>query len=313
MSWAYWAPKSTTRTGSRVRRITDTLTHAFALGGFAAGPQGPVRCSAGYPPHRARSLIHRDYTAQFGKGLCVGRADRRDRARRRRSVPYAGSTQPPSGESEIMANPTLNEKRFEAIQKDDEAGWAAPVELAHAEATGAPPTTRVAHMTANGAFAQHVRAVPARHRRWRRRLVADRDLQHHQPGEHPGLVLDRAVRRLRAGHGLHLPAEGVAHPGSAVHADRGRVPRRDLEGVRGPVGRHRLPGRPRDDRRVLRHARALRVRRGEGHPAVPDGGASARPSGIFFLYLFGALLSLFGVDVVFWNQPSRARASSSAS
>ena len=53
-----------------------------------------------------------------------------------------------------MANPTLNEKRFEAIQKDDEAGWAAPVELAHAEATGAPPTTRVAHMTANGAFAR---------------------------------------------------------------------------------------------------------------------------------------------------------------
>jgi uncharacterized YccA/Bax inhibitor family protein len=26
--------------------------------------------------------------------------------------------------------------------------------------------------------------------------------------------------------------------------------------------------------------------------------------GIFLLYLFGALLSLFGVDVVFWNQPS---------
>jgi uncharacterized YccA/Bax inhibitor family protein len=26
--------------------------------------------------------------------------------------------------------------------------------------------------------------------------------------------------------------------------------------------------------------------------------------GIFFLYLFGALMSLFGVDVVFWNQPT---------
>jgi uncharacterized YccA/Bax inhibitor family protein len=26
--------------------------------------------------------------------------------------------------------------------------------------------------------------------------------------------------------------------------------------------------------------------------------------GIFFLYLFGALLSLFGVDIVFWNQPT---------
>ena len=54
-----------------------------------------------------------------------------------------------------MANPTLNEKRFKAIAKDDQVGWAAPVELAHAEATGTPPPeTRVAHMTANGAFAK---------------------------------------------------------------------------------------------------------------------------------------------------------------
>jgi uncharacterized YccA/Bax inhibitor family protein len=54
-----------------------------------------------------------------------------------------------------MANPTLNEKRFKEIAKEDQAGWAAPVELAHAEATGAtPPATRVAHMTANGAFAK---------------------------------------------------------------------------------------------------------------------------------------------------------------
>jgi uncharacterized YccA/Bax inhibitor family protein len=52
-----------------------------------------------------------------------------------------------------MANPALSPKRFEQIEKDDEAGWAAPVALAHAEATGAPPpTTRVSHMTANGAF-----------------------------------------------------------------------------------------------------------------------------------------------------------------
>ena len=54
-----------------------------------------------------------------------------------------------------MANPTLNDKRFETIQKEDEAGWAAPVALAHADATGAPPpAARVAHMTANGAFAK---------------------------------------------------------------------------------------------------------------------------------------------------------------
>jgi uncharacterized YccA/Bax inhibitor family protein len=54
-----------------------------------------------------------------------------------------------------MANPTLNEKRFTEIAKEDAAGWAAPVSLARAEATGTPPpTARVAHMTANGAFAK---------------------------------------------------------------------------------------------------------------------------------------------------------------
>ena len=54
-----------------------------------------------------------------------------------------------------MANPALSEKRFDTIKKDDEAGWAAPVALAQAEATGAPPpATRVSHMTATGAFAK---------------------------------------------------------------------------------------------------------------------------------------------------------------
>jgi uncharacterized YccA/Bax inhibitor family protein len=53
-----------------------------------------------------------------------------------------------------MANPALSDKRFEQIAKEDEAGWAAPVAQAHAEATGAPPAQRVAHMTANGAFAK---------------------------------------------------------------------------------------------------------------------------------------------------------------
>jgi uncharacterized YccA/Bax inhibitor family protein len=54
-----------------------------------------------------------------------------------------------------MANPALSQKRFDHIAKEDEAGWAAPVALAHAETTGAaPPPTRVSHMTANGAFAK---------------------------------------------------------------------------------------------------------------------------------------------------------------
>ncbi len=54
-----------------------------------------------------------------------------------------------------MPNPALSQKRYETIEKEDEAGWAAPVALAHAEETGAPPPpTRVSHMTANGAFAK---------------------------------------------------------------------------------------------------------------------------------------------------------------
>jgi uncharacterized YccA/Bax inhibitor family protein len=52
-----------------------------------------------------------------------------------------------------MANPALSQKRFDTIAKEDQAGWAAPVALADAEANGTPPpTTRVSHMTANGAF-----------------------------------------------------------------------------------------------------------------------------------------------------------------
>jgi uncharacterized YccA/Bax inhibitor family protein len=54
-----------------------------------------------------------------------------------------------------MPNPALSQKRFDDIAKEDQAGWAAPVALAHAEETGTPPpATRVSHMTANGAFAK---------------------------------------------------------------------------------------------------------------------------------------------------------------
>ena len=110
-----------------------------------------------------------------------------------------------------MANPTLNEKRFEAIQKDDEAGWAAPVELAHAEATGAPPTaTRVAHMTANGAFAKTFALFLLVHRRWRVGWSQTEISSTTNQVQHPGLGLDLPVRRLRAGDGVRVPAEGVA-------------------------------------------------------------------------------------------------------
>ena len=117
-----------------------------------------------------------------------------------------------------MANPTLNEKRFEAIQKDDEAGWAAPVELAHAEATGAPPTTRVAHMTANGAFARtfalFLLVIAGGVVGWSQTEISSTTNQVSIPGW-SWIALFGA---FASGHGLHLPAEGGTHPGSALRA-----------------------------------------------------------------------------------------------
>src|SRR3989440_2329079 len=94
-------------------------------------PKSTTRTGPGGTESRAGSLIDQAYTALFHERLPC----------RRNLAP--------------VANPTLTEKRFEDIKKDDEAGWAAPIALAHAEAAGGPPpAARVAHMTANGAFAK---------------------------------------------------------------------------------------------------------------------------------------------------------------
>jgi uncharacterized YccA/Bax inhibitor family protein len=54
-----------------------------------------------------------------------------------------------------MANPALNDKRFEAVREEWEPGWAAPGGDATATADGTrPPAARTGVMTANGTFAK---------------------------------------------------------------------------------------------------------------------------------------------------------------
>lgn len=54
-----------------------------------------------------------------------------------------------------MANPALSEKRFEKVREDWEPGWAAPdAAMQGGAGTHPPATTRVEAMTANGTFAK---------------------------------------------------------------------------------------------------------------------------------------------------------------
>ena len=63
-----------------------------------------------------------------------------------------------------MANPALNEKRFEHETDEWRSGWAAPDAITATRAGQAPPAARGAVMTANGTFA--VAGTPAVSRTW---------------------------------------------------------------------------------------------------------------------------------------------------
>jgi len=202
-----------------------------------------------------------------------------------------------------MANPTLNEKRFEAIQKDDEAGWAAPVELAHAEATGAPPTTRVAHMTANGAFARtfalFLLVIAGGVVGWSQTEISSTTNQVSIPGWSWVALFGAfalaivCVFRPKAAPilaPLYALTEGV-FLGVISKAFEVRWDGIVFQAVLATIG-------------VFFATLALYVfgvvKVTRRFQMVVLGSTF----GIFFLYLFGALMSLFGVDVVFWNQPT---------
>jgi uncharacterized YccA/Bax inhibitor family protein len=202
-----------------------------------------------------------------------------------------------------MANPTLSEKRFKEIKKDDEAGWAAPVALAHAEATGGPPpAARVAHMTANGAFAKtfalFVLVVTAGAVGWSQTELSTTNRVEipgwawiclfgafalamvcvFKPKASPYLApLYAVVEGLFLGvisKAFEIRWDGIVF--QAVLATIGVFFATLALYVFGVV-------------KVTRRFQMIVI------------GATF---GIFFLYLCGALLSLFGVDVVFWNQPT---------
>jgi uncharacterized YccA/Bax inhibitor family protein len=202
-----------------------------------------------------------------------------------------------------MANPTLSEKRFEEIKKEDEAGWAAPVALARAEATGvAPPPTDVSVMTANGAFAKtfllFLLVVAAGAFGW-----SQTELSSTNQVQVPGwswialfgafglamvCVFKPKLSPILAP--LYALTEGV-FLGVISKAFEIRWDGIVFQAVLATIGVFFAT-------LALYVFGVVKVTRRFTMVVI---GATF---GIFFLYLFGALMSLFGVDVVFWNEPS---------
>jgi uncharacterized YccA/Bax inhibitor family protein len=201
-----------------------------------------------------------------------------------------------------VANPTLNEKRFVAIQKDDEAGWAAPVARAHAEATGAPPLGRVDHMTANGAFARtfglFLLVLAGGVVGW-----SQTPLSSTNQIEFPwwswiclfgafalAIVCIFKPKASPILAPLYALTEGV-FLGVISKAFEIRWDGIVFQAVLATVG-------------VFFATLALYVFGVVKVTRRFQLAVIGATFGIFFLYLFGALLSLFGVDVRFWNQPT---------
>ena len=202
-----------------------------------------------------------------------------------------------------MANPTLNEKRFETIQKEDEAGWAAPVALAHSEADGgAPPPTRVAHMTANGAFAKtfvlFLIVLAGGAFGWSQTTVSSTN-QIDIPGwtwaclfVALGLALVCSFKPKTSPYlsPLYAIVEGVAL-GAISKAFEIQWDGIVFQAVLATVGVFFAT-------LALYVFGVVKVTRRFQMMVI---GATF---GILLLYGFGFLLQLFGVDVVFWNQPN---------
>jgi uncharacterized YccA/Bax inhibitor family protein len=203
-----------------------------------------------------------------------------------------------------MANPALDQKRFEKIAKGDEAGWAAPVALAHADTTGgAAPTARVAHMTANGAFAKtfglFLLVLAGGAVGWSQTDVSPTSGSLDIPGWSWvallvafGLAIVCVFKPKLApilaplyalSEGLFL---GVISKAFEVRWD-GIV----FQAVLATVGVFFAT-------LALYVFGVVKVTRKFQMVVI---GATF---GILLLYVFGALLSLFGVDVMFWNEPS---------
>ena len=204
-----------------------------------------------------------------------------------------------------MANPTLN---HEALRDHPEGGRGRLGRTGRAGALrghrwSAPADARRAH-DRQRRVRQDVRAVPVRAGRRRVRMVADDALSSTNQIEHPLVDVDRALRRLRPRHGVRLQAEDVAVPRTALR-DRSKASSLGaiskafeiqwdgivFQAILATVGVFFAT-------LALYVFGVVKVTRRFQMMVI---GATF---GIFLLYIFGALLSLFGVDVMFWNQPS---------
>ena len=209
-----------------------------------------------------------------------------------------------------MANPALSQKRFDTIAKEDQAGWAVPVALAHADADRHAAAHAVSHMTANGAFAKtfllFLIVLAAGAFGWSQTDVAT------------GTVINGITTRtvdipawtwiaVFVGFGLAMVC--IFKPKtSPVLAPLYAI----AEGVF--LGAISKAFEVRWDGIVFQAILAtiavffatlalyvfgvVKVTRKFQMVVI---GATF---GIFLLYIFGFLLSLFGVDMVFWNEPS---------
>ena len=209
-----------------------------------------------------------------------------------------------------MANPALSQKRFDTIAKEDQAGWAAPVALAHADETGAPPPTRVSHMTANGAFAKtfflFLIVIAAGAFGWSQTPEATTTISN-------GVVtqsIDIPVWSWIAvfvGFGLAMVC--IFKPKlSPILAPLYALAEGLFLGVISKAFEIRWDG-------IVFQAVLATIAVFFATLALYVFGVVkvtrkfqmiviGATCGIFLLYMFGFLLSLFGVDMVFWNEPS---------
>ena len=205
----------------------------------------------------------------------------------------------------MARNPALNEKRFEDVRDEWEPGWAAPAPPGTTAAEGTsppPPAVRTGVMTANGTFAKtfvlFLLVLAGGAVGWSQVSLGPTD-QVEIPGWTWIFLIGAFITAMvcifkpKASPflaPLYAVMEGV-FLGALSKAFEVRWDGIVFQAVLATVG-------------VFFATLALYV---FGVVKVTKRFAMVvigATLGIFLLYLFGALLSLFGVDVVFWNQPS---------
>ena len=204
-----------------------------------------------------------------------------------------------------MANPALNDKRFEQVRENEtQSGWAAPDTLMHSQ-DGAPPppaTTRGAAMTANGTFAKtfflFILVLIGGVFGWSQTTVSPLN-EVEIPGWTWVCLIAAFVLALVCCFKpkaspflgpLYAVLEGV-FLGAISKAFEVQWDGIVFQAVLATVGVFFAT-------LALYVFGVVKVTRKFQMVVI---GATC---GIFLLYVFGALLSLFGVDVMFWNEPS---------